>query len=75
MRPNKSTRGHKHNGQDELYVFKSIAKMEVDNTTFLVEPGSVVFVPAGAFHKIVNDRDSYISFLAFFTGDAQRPKL
>lgn len=72
-----STRGHSHDHQEELYVFVRAdnADMEVGKDMFRVYDGSVVAVPAGAFHKVKNYAESDCVFLAIFPGKAMRPAL
>lgn len=66
------TRGHRHSGQEEVYVFvQGWGKMIVgDETTepFNVGPGSVVLIPDGAFHRVINDGDSHMLFNCVFDG-------
>lgn len=66
------TRGHRHPGQEEVYVFvQGWGKMIVGDETsdpFNVGPGSVVLIPDGAFHKVINDGDSNMLFNCIFQG-------
>ena len=40
LKPNMSTRGHKHQGQEEVYLFiKGSGTMEIDNNKFFVDEG------------------------------------
>lgn len=68
----KQTRGHRHPGQEEVYVFvQGFGKMIVgneDSKPFNVGPGSVVLVPDGAFHRVINDGDSNMLFNCVFGG-------
>lgn len=68
----KQTRGHRHPGQEEVYVFvQGFGKMIVgneDNKPFNVGPGSVVLIPDGAFHRVINDGDSNMLFNCVFGG-------
>ena len=68
----KQTRGHRHPGQEEVYVFvKGYGKMIVgdeDSDPFNVGPGSVVLIPDGAFHRVINDGDMNMLFNCVFQG-------
>ena len=53
----KSTSGHAHAGQEEVYYFvKGSGKMELDNHLFTfninVKEGDVVLIPDGWFHRV-----------------------
>jgi mannose-6-phosphate isomerase-like protein (cupin superfamily) len=53
LKPNKSTRGHKHEGQEEVYYFvEGHGDMEIDGHAFAVYPGDVVLIEDGAFHRV-----------------------
>lgn len=68
----KQTRGHRHPGQEEVYVFvQGFGKMIVgdeETKPFNVGPGSVVLIPDGAFHRVINDGDSNMLFNCVFDG-------
>ena len=68
----KQTQGHRHPGQEEVYVFvQGFGKMIVgneDSKPFNVGPGSVVLIPDGAFHRVINDGDSNMLFNCVFGG-------
>lgn len=69
---NQSTRGHRHPGQEEVYIFvQGYGKMivgEEDSEPFLVTPGTIVLIPDGAFHRVINDGDSNLLFNCVFDG-------
>ena len=49
----KSTSGHSHPGQEEVYFFvKGDGTMELDDETIEVSEGNVVLVKSGVFHKV-----------------------
>jgi len=53
LRPNKSTTGHNHKGQEEVYFFVSGSGiMELDDDKIEVGPGDVVLIEDGVFHKV-----------------------
>ena len=67
-----STRGHRHAGQEEVYFFvQGTGKMivgEEDSEPFAVNPGDVVLIPDGAFHRVINDGDLDLLFNCVFDG-------
>ena len=53
LQPRKATSGHSHPGQEEVYYFiEGIGKMELDNDTIKVQPGDVVLIEGGVFHRV-----------------------
>ena len=53
LKPNKSTSGHKHEGQEEVYHFvKGSATMELNDKKFFVNEGDVVLIEDGVFHRV-----------------------
>lgn len=83
LKDGKSTRGHSHDGQDEIYHFQmGRGVMQVggskDDMTgaamYKVGTGSVVYVPAGKFHRVWNfERITPLVFDALFPNSAKRP--
>lgn len=69
LRPGQSTRGHKHEGQEEVYYFVSgRGTMELDDKTINVEPGSVVLIEDGVFHRVHNPFEIPLYFVCVFDG-------
>ena len=70
LRPGQSTRGHKHEGQEEVYFFVSgKGTMELDDQVINVDPGSIVLIEDGVFHKVHNaSDDSALYFICVFDG-------
>ena len=67
---NKSTTGHKHEGQEEVYVFyKGTGIMQIDDSKFKVQQGDVIPVPDGAFHRVFNESNEILEFAAIFNGE------
>lgn len=65
----KSTTGHSHPGQEEVYTFMfGQGMMEVDTKIFPVSAGDVVIIPDGAFHKVHNTHVVDLTFLCVFDG-------
>jgi mannose-6-phosphate isomerase-like protein (cupin superfamily) len=68
MQPNKSTSGHKHEGQEEVYYFiEGTGRMEIDNNWFPVNPGDVVLIQDGVFHR-VHSASEELYFVCVFDG-------
>ena len=68
MQPNKSTSGHKHEGQEEVYYFiEGTGRMEIDNNWFPVKPGDVVLIQDGVFHR-VHSASEELYFVCVFDG-------
>jgi len=67
-----STRGHRHAGQEEVYFFvQGSGRMivgEEDSESFAVNPGDVVLIPDGAFHRVINDGEMHMVFNCVFDG-------
>jgi len=70
LHPHRSTTGHKHPGQEEVYHFISgHGQMKVDDELFEVRSGEVVLIPDGAFHRVFNkSRWEDLTFLCVFDG-------
>jgi len=69
LRPGKTTRGHSHDAQEEVYTFTlGRGKMKVGETVFGVEQGDIVVIPGGAFHKVFNDGPGVLRFVCIFEG-------
>ena len=65
----KSTTGHSHKGQEEVYQFVSgYGTMIVGNDVHLVGPGDIVLIPDGAFHQVINSSHLGLFFVCVFDG-------
>ena len=66
------TRGHRHPGQEEVYIFVSgVGRMIVgdeDSESFVVQAGDIVLIPDGAFHRVYNDTVVDLVFNCVFDG-------
>ena len=73
LNPGKSTSGHRHAGQEEVYLFVSgSGKMIVDGDEykeFKVREGDVVLIPDGAFHQVINNSSDELYFICVFDGN------
>ncbi len=55
LHPGKSTKGHSHDNQEEVYFFlEGTGGMELDDRGFYVKEGDLVLIPAGVFHRVHN---------------------
>jgi len=64
-----STTGHRHAGQEEVYIFVSgSGQMELDHNIFDVTAGDTVLIEDGVFHKVHNTTDYGLKFICVFDG-------
>ncbi len=70
LQPMQQTTGHDHDGQEEVYQFVSgYGKMDVGEKTFDVNPGDVVLIPDGDFHRVYNtSKYEQLIFVCVFDG-------
>lgn len=67
LKPGKETRGHKHEGQEEVYYFvHGRGEMVLGWDKFDVEGEDVVLIPDGMYHKVINNNDSPLYFVCVF---------
>lgn len=67
LNPEKATRGHKHDNLDEIYFFEEgEGCIQLDQEFIDVEPGSVVLIPGGVFHRVHNPTNSRLVFISVF---------
>ena len=68
--PGKETRGHSHDGQEEVYFFiYGRGEMTLGEETFPVAGGETVLIPDGMFHKVKNTDQSFpLYFVCVFDG-------
>ena len=68
--PGKETTGHKHDDQEEVYVFvEGSGKIIIDDVEHTVEMGNVITIAKGEHHKVINDSDNdEMFFLCVFPG-------
>ena len=73
LKPGKSTTGHAHSGQEEVYYFvKGEGKIELispnaEKIIHDVEPGSIVLIKDGFFHRVHAGKDCCY-FVCVFDG-------
>jgi mannose-6-phosphate isomerase-like protein (cupin superfamily) len=69
LRANTSTTGHRHAGQEEVYLFvKGSGQMELDHKIFDVTAGDTVLIEDNVFHKVHNNTDFGLEFICVFDG-------
>jgi len=67
LHKNQETTGHLHEKVEEIYYFTSGAgTIEVGQDTYNVSPGDIVLIPDGAFHKVYNNGNEDLVFIAIF---------
>lgn len=70
LRANQNTTGHKHAGQEEVYMFiKGKGEMEIDGTRFNVREGDCVLIEDGEFHRVYNTSHLGLYFICVFDGN------
>ena len=66
----KETKGHKHEGQEEVYFFVSgFGEMSVDDNRFNIKPGDIVLIEDGEFHRVYNTSQQDLYFVCVFDGN------
>ena len=69
LRANQCTNGHKHEGQEEVYMFISgKGEMEIDGIKFNVREGDCILIEDGEFHKVYNTSHLGLYFVCVFDG-------
>jgi len=69
LKPGKATSGHKHEGQEEVYMFiEGGGHMWLDDRKFQIHAGQLVLIEDGVFHKVeAGDEGAY--FVCVFDGN------
>lgn len=63
LHKNQETRGHVHDGCEEVYFFQfGMGKMIIGTEVANVTAGSIVLVPDGQFHRVINTGRSDLVF-------------
>ena len=66
------TTGHKHKGQEEVYLFtRGDGRMELDDEILTVSKGDIVLVEDGQFHRVYNPTLTSLEFVCIFNGTRQ----
>ena len=68
LNPDMSTSGHKHAGQEEVYMFmEGWGTMELDEKTIEVQKGDVVLIQDGVYHRVHANANG-LEFICVFDG-------
>lgn len=68
LKPGKSTTGHTHPGQEEVYqIVRGTGVMELDDKFIGIKAGDIILIPDGAFHR-VHASDDGCYFVCVFDG-------
>jgi len=69
LKPGKATSGHKHEGQEEVYMFiEGGGHMWLNEKKFQIRAGQMVLIEDGVFHKVeAGDEGAY--FVCIFDGN------
>jgi mannose-6-phosphate isomerase-like protein (cupin superfamily) len=69
LKKTQETRGHSHVECSEIYFFEEgKGKMQVGDQMYYVIKGSIILVPRGLFHKVINLRTENLVFVTVFEG-------
>jgi len=69
LNPGKQTTGHRHAGQEEVYLFvEGNGEMLLDDRRFPVSKGDIVLIEDGVFHRVYNTTESELYFVCVFDG-------
>jgi mannose-6-phosphate isomerase-like protein (cupin superfamily) len=69
LHPGKQTTGHRHEGQEEVYMFiEGTGEMLLNENRFLVKSGDIVLIEDGVFHGVYNTSDKELYFVCVFDG-------
>ena len=69
LRANKKTSGHKHEGQEEIYLFiRGKGEMIIDDDRFEVKEGDAILIEDGVFHQVQNTGHLGLYFICVFDG-------
>ena len=69
LKPGKSTSGHSHPGQEEVYNFvKGNGQMKIEDKTFPVSEGDIILIEDGKFHQVINNSKENLYFVCVFDG-------
>ena len=72
LHPGKSTRGHSHSGQEEVYmIISGSGSMELDNKKIDIQGGEMVLIEDGVFHRVHNLGEVDLYMVCIFDGDRE----
>ena len=71
--PNGRVSPHAHRKQESVfYIIKGVGAVVLDKKKYLVEPGMVVYVPAGVEHSITNTGTEDLMFIIVMSPPVDR---
>ena len=69
LNPGKETTGHRHEGQEEVYMFiDGTGEMLLDEKRFAVKAGDIVLIEDDVFHRVYNTGEQELYFVCVFDG-------
>ena len=69
LKPNKSTRGHNHVGQEEVYFFiRGTGVMYLNDVPRTVQAGDIVLIEDGVHHRVESQAEG-LYFVCVFDGE------
>ena len=69
LMPAQQTNGHKHEGQEEVYIFTSgNGRIEINDALYDVSGGDTFLIEDGVFHKVYNHGHETLEFMCIFDG-------
>jgi mannose-6-phosphate isomerase-like protein (cupin superfamily) len=69
LHPGKSTRGHSHAGQEEVYMIMSgSGRMQLDDNEFDISGGEMYLIEDGVFHRVHNTGEEDLYMVCIFDG-------
>ena len=69
LKPRMETRGHSHEGKEEVYYFvEGEGIMALGDESFVVKAGDVVLIPDGVYHQVQNIYYEDLYFVCVFEG-------
>jgi len=70
LHPGKSTRGHSHSGQEEIYmIISGSGTMELDDKKIDIHGGEMVLINDGVFHRVHNTAEVDLYMVCIFDGE------
>jgi mannose-6-phosphate isomerase-like protein (cupin superfamily) len=67
LHPHNETRGHSHDGVEEVYIFlKGSGLMQLGEDKLSIAEGDLILIPSGYFHKVFNPGEEELKFLCIF---------
>ena len=76
MEPGAENPGHSHTRVEEvLMVRKGVGKIQIEDKTYDLGPGSVAIVPAGRFHAVCNTGSENLEGVTIFNQNVDRKKV